>query len=85
MNAALDPLFWQQIRSTATEKDAADVLGQFMDDVNAPGPGSEFPRPSPVSNSGLFRRDTRTVCEMEIRNELDLYFVEIFAKVEHKE
>ena len=57
MNAELDPLFWQQIRSTATEKDAADVLGRFMDNVNAPGPDSEFPRPSPVSNSGLFRRD----------------------------
>ena len=28
-----------------------------MDDVNAPGPDSAFPRPSPVSNSGLFRRD----------------------------
>ena len=68
MNAELDPLFWQEIRSTATERDAADVLGRFMDDVNAPGPDSAFPRPSPVSNSGLFRRDpelaallTRTV------------------------
>ena len=57
MNVALHPLFWQQIRSTANERDAADVLGRFMDDVNAPGPGSEFPRPSRVSNSGLFRRD----------------------------
>ena len=26
-NAELDPLFWQEIRSTATERDAADVLG----------------------------------------------------------
>ena len=47
----------QQIRSTATEKDAAEVLGRFMDDVNAPGPDSQFPRPSPVLDSGLFRRD----------------------------
>ena len=57
VDAALDPLFWQQIRSTATEREAADVLGRFMDDVNAPGPDSAFPRPSPVLNSGLFLRD----------------------------
>jgi len=57
VNAELDPLFWQQISSTATERDAADVLGQFMEDVNAHGPDSEFPWPSPVSNSAVFRRD----------------------------
>jgi len=57
LHAELDPVFWQQIRSTATEKDAAEVLGRFMDDVNAPGPDSRFPRPSSVLDSGLFRRD----------------------------
>ena len=55
-NADLDPLWWQQIRSTVSERDAAQVFREYMDDVNAPDAESEFRRPLPVSNAaGLFQ------------------------------
>ena len=59
--------------------DAADVLGRFMDDVNAPGPGSKFPRPSPVSNSGLFRRDPELAA---LLTRTEVAFLQYFQNVD---
>ena len=41
-----------------SERDAAQVFREYMDDVNAPDAESEFRRPLPVSNTaGLFQHD----------------------------